>query len=385
MEPGSNTISGEELSEKGQVTPELVGQADEPESKEKISKPTILVPDTWGRSVADSPLEAIFAGMSSPESKAKILAERQLDAEFRQKMIAMGFKVIDRKADQPHVFGEGEYTIRGAEDDIGNESEMIRKVAPDVKISEKLSQREFERSPFLPAVASVGLHGGAGIYLIETEDQLKIFNLFLANDGKQMDDSFEYSPYINTPSDRYTSFRVVVSAKGAILASALFYSAARKSEPTFIQSDSDPEELGELGSNLLDYLENPASRYYLKSKRIISNLASGGSVIPLDPTDKSISTTESGEQILQQHGISDQKLPKILAQASRSIGENVGRLKGLFVGIDYIQDREGNYYYLESNAGPGIGAYLAAKNNGQGTEADGYRMVMEEVLADLDS
>ena len=356
------------------------------ETNEKKIKPTITVPAGWGKGCLTPDIELMLIRDSDTIKKE---AEDRLlvDTEMRKVMDELGFNVIDIDYGNSSSYkkNETEFVIKGRLSDIGDELSQIKEAIPDIKIPKTLTPEQFSKNLFFPAVASFEYSSqGNGKYLLENNDQWNLFQTFLKNEGKQVESAFLIKEFIPTPSEKYTSYRVITSAKGTIMASSLLYSKNEKSDPEFIEKGYDPN-LGRPGFNILNYLECENSDYFLNSKKIISNVGSDGNCIPLDPEESSCEISKEEQNILQEHNIKNAKLPQEIAEQAKIIGSSLGKKMGLFVGIDFIQDEKNNFYYLETNAEPGIKTYLAVKNGGAGENIDGYRMLMKEALTDLAS
>lgn len=173
--------------------------------------------------------------------------------------------------------------------------------------------------------------------------------------------------FIPPVSDRYTSFRVVTTATGEIVAAGLFASSQTTQEaPPTIQFDrfDKVEAMAAKYSRYRDILvakrlfEDPASPYFLAAEDVRSNIAVGGksfqlmgpgAVRVLDPTDR---------KLLAAHRIDPDHpaLPTLIAGASRPISEFMGQRLGLLLGIDFMLGPKGEVVYLETNLEPDLGA-----------------------------
>lgn len=363
-----------------------------PEGGEVLkTKPTILVPEGYGSKIYEY-ADYLEAKKGTAEAKLNLLAKVATEGEIRKYMEEQGVMVTERIPSQgmwPDS-QKNEYCIIAGVGEIGDENAEVKKIVPDIKIPESYTLEEFLGNPTYPVVAAFshpeGVHGGKGIYLIEVPRQVEKIEKFLDAEGKPLRDSFSFKKFIKTPSDYFTSYRVLVSAVGEVHASALVVSDRKKSQVSNIRSDKDLDKLMAgitVIQELIDYLEIYGSPYYLKSKKIVSNVASGGRVIPLDPTEKSRSITEDEKRILAQHNIVDQKAPEEIIKQAKAIGAGLGRRMGLMVGIDFIQDGEGNFYYLETNDVPGVRAYVESKRKGRGSQRDAFVEVMKEAVDDI--
>lgn len=182
--------------------------------------------------------------------------------------------------------------------------------------------------------------------------------------------SFDLQEFVDTPSDRFTSYRVLVSASGAILASSLYYSGQTKADQDKIAKKRPVDKIG-WGDVVYDFLTTPGSLVYLESRKFQSNQSLGGRGIVLDPGPHAKAMNAQDRKILATHGIDPDSpsLPAEIARLSTLIGRYLGPKNGVVMGIDWLQDRQGNYYYLETNFGPGPVAYIDAYHGGD-TETD---------------
>lgn len=86
----------------------------------------------------------------------------------------------------------------------------------------------------------------------------------------------------------------------------------------------------------------------------------------LDPGPHAKAMNAQDRKILATHGIDpdNPSLPAEIARLSTLIGRYLGPKNGVVMGIDWLQDKQGNYYYLETNFGPGPVAYIDAYHGG---------------------
>lgn len=355
---------------------------------EQGPRPRVILPRGWGNGELsmDVQFSVVYGGATEEEA----MQRARVDKEIREMMDTLGISVVERNVKGGEfvpVESLNEFTVVNSERTSKNELAQVREAVPDVKIPKTYSAEDFENGMLLPVVAAFGVFsGGADKYLIETEEQRRsLIGFWSGKEGEQIDkDSFTFKEFIDTPGDHFTSYRVIVSARGKIMASAILYSGHSKDNPEYKTSGRDPETLGMAGTRLLSYLDTEESPYYLHSRRFTSNIAGGGGCIPLNPTERSRNISDAERSILMSHGISEAaELPELIADQASRIGASLGRKMGLVVGIDFIQDKEGNVYYLETNAGPGVDTYLAVHNNGEGDIQDGYRMLMRDALTDI--
>lgn len=158
-------------------------------------------------------------------------------------------------------------------------------------------------------------------------------------------------PYIETPGGVSSSYRVVVTATGRVISAGITY-APRVPDRKI---ESLPDNISGSWLDMID-LVDPNSPLFLGSQEFRSNVATGGLFIPLDTTETRVPQTvldSDAADVLGAHGIVDSTLPLELESWSEKIGQLVGPSTALILGVDFIQDLDGNYYMLEVNAIPG--------------------------------
>jgi hypothetical protein len=382
--------------------------------QEDFSPVKLRVDSGWGEpSYMD---RLAFAMTNNPDAVVADLEGRKAIVDYARK-IGMVVTVADPEGWQPD-----EYLMRGLHKTRQEEESEVMTAVPDVLIPPTVAYDAYSQAPHFPVLAKAkGASGGRGKYLLEEPDQWYKFDTWMnggrwrqadervmqAYEALRLDlaaaapgtpeavvlearvkrqqkrieeyeypmsalannliDLYEYQQFINTPSDRYTSYRILVSANGTILAGSLYCSAATKNDSALLTDPQRIENLGSLGTDLSDFLVNPASLVYLGAKKILSNQSQGGNGIVLGPTAASKPMTESDRPILLAHGINpdNPKIPPEIADKSRIIGQTLGPRHGIVMGIDWLQEEgTNNFYCLEKNRGPGPVAYADAHLGG---------------------
>ena len=250
--------------------------------------------------------------------------------------------------------------------------EMLKKareVLPDIMIPETQTYYQYLRNPYFPVLMKfIYAQRGDYKFLIESEDQLEKMKRFfnsaeLTDDGggresfnqrEGLAEDFEAQQFIETPGDRYTSYRVLITGEGKIIASEMYYSEPKDSMP-ILQEES--KGLGTIWSkSLFDYFVDSGSYSFLGSKAITSNRSRGGNGIVLDSNEYSKSLAMDDAVVLRDHGLDESKplLPNEIKEQSRALARGFTGRAGLVMGIDWIQESgTGKYYFLEVNPGPG--------------------------------
>lgn len=214
--------------------------------------------------------------------------------------------------------------------------------------------------PFV--LACRGQDGGQAKYFIENAEQATKVRKLLIEDHSQFDLSraFEIREWVETPSDRYTSYRTITSPV-SVLAAGLLYSKHSKGDDRRISRALTTEPITERtnmwGRSVLNAFEDPRSPYFLNSRDICSNIERGGGCIPLMGSNRR-ELTSVEKSILSAHGIDPARpaLPEFVSRSAMHVATHVGRVTALVIGSDHLQDaRQHNVSeFLEVNSGPGL-------------------------------
>lgn len=365
----------------------------------------VFVPEGYGRDRVPEMEDLMAHG----DGAADVLS-MQADWERRLQRVGeeLGLQVVEA-AGFPDALEGNEFTVRGhASSDI-EEIEAVRQIDAAIQIPRIEFFDEFDHAPHFPVVAKPYLlrgtpwHTSQGKekFLIETPEQWRRLRAFLlekqlyfpqgtAWEGRYADnqplgkDAFYFQEFVETPSDRYTTVRVMVTATGHILASSLHYSHTQKGQEATLRQDSTRWNPG-LGGDLTGFLTLPNSPVYLDSKAVFSNRAMGGDGIVLNPNGSSKAANAEEQGILEAHNFDPRspKLPDELARLSSLIAQQYGKRKGLVVGIDWIQGEDGKWRYLETNVQPGVKTYIDANMGGQGGETEASVEIYKTALRDI--
>ena len=149
---------------------------------------------------------------------------------------------------------------------------------------------------------------------------------------------WRFEEYIETPSDFYTSFRILADGYGNIHYGTLLRSPVKKGGKRISSPDS------------FEPLKNPNSRFYLNSPSIVSNAAQGGIGIQLngeavlDPINR---------QVLIDHGINpdNPRIPESMEQKASKVGK-IMKTMYPFTGVDFVDNLSLEDLFLEANNGP---------------------------------
>jgi hypothetical protein len=372
---------------------------------------TLYADQNWTeeRSMA---LNFLFGGISAEELQDEIENRKALLSRAAELGLTVIRGSIELPDQDPHVF-----TVQGKSLPRHKEEPMLRSVVPDISIPEVADFAAYEQNPFFPAVAKNDeADGGMFKYFIERPEQwtamrkllvgeplldvgaedraeyqkirqnaeevfrthpedsdeyqnwkqhLNNWTHYIKNrehpfDGRTFTDFFKYHRFIDTPSDRFTSYRVLASASGSVLAGSLYYSNERKSDLQPQVLDVEVERLGDGAEGVFEFLSHPESKVYMAPRSFQSNNTRGGHGIVLDPSERAKPRSSQDNEILAAHGLSTSypELPQKIREASSAIAQTLGRRMGIVVGIDWIQERDTDTFsYLETNGGPGSVAF----------------------------
>lgn len=120
------------------------------------------------------------------------------------------------------------------------------------------------------------------------------------------------------------------------------------------------------------------SPYFLNSKKITSNAAQEGRIIPLN-NGRKLNAWE--QQILREHNLDPENivLPEELVRKSLDAARIAEKHGILIQGQDWLQDKKINFNLLEINHLPEMKLVLHLFNNGKGTTHDMDRIGGKEI------
>ncbi len=332
----------------------------------------VLAHKDWGTlHLSEDPL--IRMQMALTDSQGRFQAEADVRTGLEQLDI-----LEDNTAGRPPDVVKNEYTLSPIPDVQSREQEILAGV-PGVRVPRLLSYDEFKSDPFFPCVTKGGQHGGQGIFLLYDARQFAEYektylpdNMFTIGAPRLTDVKFQQ--YIPTPGERFSSYRVLVSAAGDILAGGLLYSGHTK------KMDCTTNHQG------LHYpFVDAGTRSGTAFLRCVSNSAQGGSIVPLGASNP-LHLTPMQQEACQKHGIdpSHPQLPAELARQAKAITAAYGRHLGLMVGIDFIQHAQtGDFYYLETNSGPNLQTYILSHCPEGADKVEVYATLMRQIIDGL--
>ncbi len=276
---------------------------------------------------------------------------------------------VDRTPDDLG-YENGKFIVLARRNDI-NPIAITHEVAPELEIVEKTTLSEaLSNNRTLPFVLKE-VHGARGVdkYLINRSDQIDVLQRYADKYGSFMLDTWSTEPYIETPGGVNSSYRVVVTSTGLVIASALLYQPREEGKKAEVPFE---EEHIDRGMPFTPYTRRDnkdgwhsfadrESEWFLGADAVTSNVSTGGSIVPLKiagelGTDAKL--TDKQKEVLKSHGIIDQETPADILKASEAIGKGVGPEFSILMGIDFLQDKDGIHHLLEINPFPGTNSIL---------------------------
>ena len=186
-------------------------------------------------------------------------------------------------------------------------------------------------------------------------DQVRRNNFPEINRKQTIIHGYTFEEFIETPGSHYNSFRVLVDCFGNVQYGAVLRSGHKKDSDYLPDNTTKtfPMDEPELWCyNFENLLRNPTSPFYLHAKKIVSNIARGGSRIFLngEPVND-----QTDQEVLNFLGIDPQHpmIPLEMAKASSKIGV-LSRGDYPFVGVDFLKRLNNGPVMLEINLGPNI-------------------------------
>ena len=166
-----------------------------------------------------------------------------------------------------------------------------------------------------------------------------------------------FQEVIKNISGMNTSYRVLVDAKGEVYYTCLWTSKFAEDDEVKkrrnLLLDSNKNHPWEFVHHADSFLYNPNSPLYVKPFRITSNRETDKEIILTSSTRKLPNYSEEEKEILRQLNLNSknpQLPPEIIDFTKRLAYES--RKSYPYIGIDFIQDLKGNFYFLEANNGP---------------------------------
>ena len=341
------------------------------------SKPQVVcVNDIWAY--------VLFQGSGVMKS-----AVRELREEFMEFLSSQGFEVsigfdtpLGRtrlgKRLKNYLFRDAIYLTsesggwQSAEDFAKFQKNLNKKIdlccGSDLNRPKTITVDEFLRKPFQGSFVfkDESANRGEGKLLIETPQQFEIFKKFHSDFIKKdphFFDTIVFQQFIETPTDNFTSLRVVMSSSGDVMVANLKHSGGTTKK-------AKPE--GRFGRFLCD----PESEYFLNCRSIISNPMPGGRGECEIIFGKNQYRSEE-RKMLKAHGFDPKnpKLPDSLVRVAAAIAKNCNRELGVTCGIDFILNtNDSKWYFLEANSNPDVKDYAETKGITNPSALDTFKL-----------
>lgn len=307
------------------------------------------------------------------------------------------FDTVDLFRSKGYQIERGGKFNRNNPEEIGIDGNLVKKgqletdeylsIIAGTEMPRRLSLDQVVNSDEPIVAKAIEEHGGNAIYYLETKEQkARFISWILSMNGvesvsqlKQLvqrvkegdvspavqtssEGDWYFEEYVETPSEYDTSFRIVTDCFGHIHYGVLTRSAQKKGSKNISDvlelfgqelTEANFIELATIIGVRQDVLINaPTSPLYLGSKFIVSNAMKGGRVIPLN--GQAVTEAEDRNTLIALNIDPDNpQIPDELIKTAKVIGPEC-RGDYPFVGIDFLQDKDGKYLYLETNLGPGI-------------------------------
>lgn len=313
--------------------------------------------------------------------ETKLAAKRRLNNQMRGNLQGL---VDDAKKERDHIgtvlaesgielisaddqpddlsYENRKFTVLGKLVGVAGLMDQARESAPSLAIIEKTPIMEvLEAEDSLPFVLKRPIHDTRGVnkYLINQPDQLETLKKYFA-ERDYMAENWFAEPYIATPGNVNSSYRLVVTATGQVIASALLYQP--RIEGKKVTAEFTDSKLGfKRNAEGWEDFADPESKWFLNADAVTSNVSTGGSIIPLRVSGEigtELNPTAEEKDILGAHNIDDQETPANLIKAAIDLGRGVGPSMALVLGVDFLQSEDGSHHLLEINAYPGTDSIL---------------------------
>jgi hypothetical protein len=229
-------------------------------------------------------------------------------------------------------------------------NDMLAEFAPDVQAPGQLNAEQFLDGQTIDApfvFKDISLNRGVNKFLVETPEQAKKLKAFLVAFRKSQSlHDLVIEEFIETPTDRPTSYRYTMTPTGTILAASL------------LSADNDKTAKIPKTTHHFQPLVDTDSPYYLGSPSITSNVSTGGIAVGLDFSERTFELAPLDKEktiLLEAHGIDSQsrRAPDNVTDTARKAARAIGPSIGLTLGIDIIQQAGTDMpHFLEANSSP---------------------------------
>ena len=347
----------------------------------------LIVPTNWGIKPDEIGMGDIMAFGSPELARAERKAEHLLNAAIRQTAERAGL-LIEESPEFKDADNNDEYTYRGSLTSDRDEFAYIEQQVEGINVPKRYEWNEYAAHPVFPAMARKdGSSMGRYKYLLDEPEQWRKFEMCatqevltypeehpwkdypVEHNGSLVKESYFMQEFIECPSKHYASYRIMISCTGEIICAGLLYSDHTKNEEVKVTKAARTEDLWERPWKFRkeDFLDIEHSPVFLNARKITSNRSQDGRGIVLNPKESSLRPNDKEKQILVDHNLNPEnpQIPDELVRLSKEVAKVYGKKKGLLMGIDFIQGKNGKFYYLETNLRPGLKTYADFAYNGE--------------------
>lgn len=151
---------------------------------------------------------------------------------------------------------------------------------------------------------------------------------------------------------------------GTIVGAVMSVSGNRKDE---LERTSEPGPFL-AGCSIYDNVDSPL---YMDCLKVVSNHAQGGSQIAFNANGDSKPLSEKDREVLFDHGYNPEsrlKLHPKLTKLAGNVAKEFSKFGVAYSGQDWMQDQQGNFHFIELNAGPGMEIFNTLYNRGEGDD-----------------
>lgn len=270
------------------------------------------------------------------------------------------------------------------------EAAFLREHVSGIRFPNTVDYRDYQDHQFIDGTVmkNQAISRGQQKYLLTDPEQMNRFRQWMKTYGKPCE--WIAQEYIQTPGNAPCSFRVLVDCTGHVVTSQISYGPPHNMG---LRKDGAKEK--DVRQDSAKHLEFPKSKFFLEAPAIASNhmLLHGddtttGGRITLDPLPVSHPYSRTEQSLLRAHDLPTDlpMLPPEIARVASGIGKAIGmkgnQVRELVLGVDVIQKRGTNeYYVLEVNRRPSMVAIRDMLGSADSIkEVDAWRWLINGAL-----
>ena len=196
--------------------------------------------------------------------------------------------------------------------------------------------------------------------LLEKKENSNICPDFLRKSKEEIERvnrHYQFQEYIKSPTNKNSSYRVLVDAKGEVHYSTLITSELKINQYDMSNWDENPWDALDKdrhGFTTSIFLKHPNSPIHIPMYQIVSNRAQGGNSILISSNSTgTVPYSDDEKNILKAHRINsiNPQLPCKVIDLSKKIAFSF-RDGFPYGGADFIQNENGDFLFLEYTYGP---------------------------------